>query len=125
MTAEMKINVSTMKGKKPVTVLTITGEVDANNAKSLEEKVTAACKTSSALLFDMGGVTYMASAGYRAIHKGYKLLHPETDVVPSGLSDKLKMLNPPDSVRRIMKTLGFDVYIPMVSGDVRGAVDSF
>jgi len=125
MTTEMKIDVSTMQGKKPVTVVTITGQVDANNAKGLEEKVIAACKNTSALLFDMAGVTYMSSAGYRAIHKGYKLLHPDAGDQPHGLSNRLKMLNPPDGVRRIMKTLGFDTYIPVVSGDLRGAVDSF
>lgn len=125
MTTQMKVDVSTMQGKKPVTIVTITGQVDANNAKGLEEKVIEACKNTSALLFDMGGVTYMSSAGYRAIHKGYKLLHPGADPQLGGLSDRLKMLNPPDGVRRVMKTLGFDTYIPMVSGDLRGAVDSF
>ena len=62
------------------------------------------------ILLDLGGVNYMGSAGFRAIHAMTNMLN---DDASSGLSKSpyLKLFNPTDAVARVIKTLGFDVYL--------------
>ena len=116
----LDVTVSAMAGKVPVTVVHIDGHVDAANAGELEDKATDAVNSGSTnLLLDMSKVSFMSSAGFRSVHKIYQALHPE------GGSGHLKIYNPSDEIDRLIKTLGFDNFVTILSGDLQKSVDSF
>lgn len=120
MSSVLDITVSTVVGKVPVTVIHIDGHVDAANVGELEDTATIAVNSGAAnLLLDMNKVSFMSSAGFRSIHKIYQALHPE------GGSGHLKILNASDEIGRLVKTLGFDNFVSVLSGDMQQAVDSF
>jgi len=120
MSSVLDVTVSSMMGKVPVTVIHMNGHVDAANVGEVEDKATDAINSGSAnVLLDMGKVSFMSSAGFRSIHKIYQALHPE------GGSGHLKILNPSDEIGRLVKTLGFNNFVMILSGDLKQAVDSF
>jgi len=119
----MNVTVSTMvpkEGNVPVTVLQVDGHVDASNVGEIEDHAMAAVNSGTTdMLIDMGRVAFMSSAGFRSVHKIYQALHPE------GGSGHLKLLNPSQEISRLIKTLGFDNFVIVVSGDLNEAVSSF
>ena len=123
MSSVLDITVSSMVSgpdKSPVTVIHASGHVDASNAGEIEDAAMSAINGGAGkLLLDMGKITFMSSAGFRSIHKIYQALHPE------GGSGNLKILNPSDEIARLVKTLGFDNFVAVLSGDLKQAVDSF
>lgn len=120
MSSVMNITISSKVGKSPVTVLHVDGHVDASNVGELEDKAMAAINSGATnLLIDMGKISFMSSAGFRSVHKVYQALHPE------GGSGHLKLLNPSQEITRLVKTLGFDNFVTVLSGDLQEAVDSF
>lgn len=125
MESPMSISVSQMEGRVPVTVLHVSGAVDASTAKDLEAKAMEACDGGAKdLLLDLSDVNYMASAGFRAMHVIYNRLHGGESHPKEGAAHHLKVLNPSEEVRRIFKTLGFDNYLE-IHEDLREAVNSF
>ncbi len=120
MSSVLDITVSTMVGKVPVTVIHIDGHVDAASVGELEDTATIAVNSGAAnLVLDMSKVSFMSSAGFRSVHKIYQALHPE------GGSGHLKILNCSEEIGRLVKTLGFDNFVSILSGDLQQAVDSF
>lgn len=123
MSSVLDITVSSMVSgpdKAPVTVIHASGHVDASNAGEIEDAAMNAINGGAdKLLLDMGKVSFMSSAGFRSIHKIYQALHP------SGGAGNLKLLNPSDEISRLVKTLGFDNFVAVLSGDLKQAVDSF
>ena len=122
MSSVLDITVSSMVNTphKAVTVIHANGHVDASNAGEIEDAAMNAISSgANCLLIDMGKVSFMSSAGFRSIHKIYQALHPE------GGSGKLKILNPSDEIARLVKTLGFNNFVAVLSGDLKQAVDSF
>jgi anti-anti-sigma factor len=118
--------VSSMAGRVPVTVIHVGGQIDASNAGALETKVAEVCGGGARdVLLDLGRTTYLASAGYRAIHRIYKMLEPEGAEQPDGPATHFKLFDVPDEIRRVIKTLGFDRQLSVLTGDLRKAVDSF
>jgi anti-sigma B factor antagonist len=116
----MNVTVLTKEGSVPVTVLQVEGHVDASNVGELEDHAMAAINSGAAdMLIDMNRISFMSSAGFRSVHKIYQALHPE------GGSGHLKVLNPSQEISRLIKTLGFDNFVIVLSGDVKEAVDSF
>ncbi|MDH5748182.1 MAG: STAS domain-containing protein [Rhodospirillales bacterium] len=115
----MDISVSTMEGSVAVTTFHISGQLDAGNVAELEEKAISAVNAGTRnLLLDLGNVSFMSSAAFRTIHKVYQALSKEK-------GGCLKLLNPSEEISRITKTLGFDSFIDVLSGDLKQAVDSF
>lgn len=120
MSSELNISVSSVQGKKPVTVLHIEGSIDAGSVGALESKATELVQAGiQSLLLDMTKVGFVSSAGFRTIHKIYQAMHPD------GETGGLKILNSDDHVHRLVKTLGFDRYVEVVDGSLQEAVDSF
>lgn len=111
-------------GKVPVTVLKVEGDIDASTHKTLQDKVAEVVDAGAThILLDLGGVKYMGSAGFRALHAISNMLHK--DGSPGMMkSTNLKLLNPTDAVSRVIKTLGFDVYLDIYQ-DKDVAVNSF
>ena len=126
MSTEMKISVSQMDDRVPVTIFHVSGSIDANTSKDLESRATEAIASGTQnLLLDLAGVSYMASAGYRTLHKIYRMLHAGETPQYKTSGGHLKVLNPSPEASRTITTLGFNAYIDGLTGDLRAAVDAF
>jgi len=122
--ATLNIMVGEAQGNVPVTILRLEGDIDAATQKILQDKATEVVGGGTThILLDMSGVNYMGSAGFRAIHALTNMLSSEESSTLSK-SPHLKLLNPTDSVARVIKTLGFDVYLDIYQ-DRDEAVNSF
>ena len=122
--ATLNIMVGEAQGNVPVTILRLEGDIDAATQKILQDKATEVVGGGAThILLDMSGVNYMGSAGFRAIHALTNMLSSEESSTLSK-SPHLKLLNPTDAVARVIKTLGFDVYLDIYQ-DRDEAVNSF
>jgi len=122
--ATLNIMVGQEQGNAPVTVLRVEGDIDAASHKTLQDTASELIDGGATnILLDLGGVDYMGSAGFRALHAIANQLSGDD---ASGLSKSahLKLLNPTDAVARVIKTLGFDVYLDIFQ-DKNEAVNSF
>lgn len=120
----LNITVERAQGRVPVTVLRIEGDIDAASHKTLEDKAAEVIDEGSThILLDLAGVKYMGSAGFRVLHAIANML---TDDPSPGLQKykNLKLLSPTDAVARVIKTLGFDIYLD-IHQDRESAVNSF
>lgn len=120
----LNIMVGEEQGNVSVTILRVEGDIDAATHKTLQDKASEIVDAGAThILLDLGGVKYMGSAGFRAIHAITNMLNNEES---SGLSKSpyLKLLNPTDAVARVIKTLGFDVYLDIYQ-DRTEAINSF
>ena len=114
---ELNIKVSQMEGRIPVTVLHADGDIDANTHQALDAKVDEVIGDGAAnILLDLSNVSYMSSAGFRSMHRMYTLTGEK--------GGTLRLLNPSDETKRLMKAMGFDTQLP-IHTDLREAVDAF
>lgn len=121
----LQINVSQMQGRVPVTVFHIKGAIDASTQQDLQAKAKEAFEAGTRdLILDLSDVSYMASAGFRAIHSMYTMLHADEPKNAPHKPLHLKLLNPSPEVSRIIKTLGFDIYVSTAT-DLKEAVAAF
>ncbi len=122
--ATMNIMVGQAQGNVLVTILRVEGDIDAATHKTLQDKAAEVVKAGAThILLDLEGVKYMGSAGFRAIHAMSNMLNSDNS---GGLakSPYLKLLKPTDAVARVIKTLGFDVYLDIFQ-DRDEAINSF
>jgi len=118
MSTPLRIAVSEEKGESPVTILHLSGDLDSKTHSDLESKAAEAIeKGSNRILLELGGVTFMGSAGLRA-------MHGIANKLKAGGGGQLKIANPSDAVARIMKTLGFDQMFE-IHGSLEEALKSF
>src|SRR5512136_2304035 len=132
----MEIAVSHEQGRVPVTVLHVQGKIDVNSYEQLQAQAQAAVEARTRdVLLDLTEVTYISSAGLRALHHIFTLVRTDSPVesdsaLSKGLRDgtwkspHFKLLNPQPSVLEILKTTGFDMYLE-IHHDFRDAVASF
>jgi len=119
MSSDLRITVSEESGNVPVTILHLIGDLDANTQKNFETKAQEIVKGGADnLLLDLSAVTYMGSAGLRAIHS------LATSLKEGGHAGHIKLLSPSEPVAKVLKTLGFDSYFE-VFDSVHEAVASF
>ena len=125
----MEITISEKMDRVPVTVFHITGRINLESAEDLRQSAKDVYdKGNRDLLLDMEKVLSLTSEGLRAIHYIYKLYlekQPEGDS-PSSLvkSTHFKLVNPSESIRRVLNIAGFDTFIEVLD-DVEEAVASF
>lgn len=113
MSTALRIAVSEEKGSVPVTILHVTGDLDSKTYTDFETKAGEVIGNgSSNILLDLSGVSYMGSAGLRA-------MHGISNKLKSSGGGQLKLLNPSDAVSKVMKTLGFDQFF-----DIHSNLDS-
>lgn len=109
MSEDLQIGMSREEGDKQITVMRLSGSLDANTQSQLENKAKEAIDGGAEYLFlDMSGVDYLGSAGMRAIHAITNQLSPDD---PGMRSERLKVLNPSPAAGKVFKTLGFDSFI--------------
>jgi len=122
MSSALRIAVSEEKGNVPVTILQLTGDLDGKTYQELEAKAADVIGAgASNLLFDLGGVGFMGSAGMRALHA---ISNKIKTAGPNGSAGKMMLLNPTDAVSRVLKTLGFDQHFD-IHADLEEALKSF
>jgi anti-anti-sigma factor len=130
----MEIAVSQEVGNVPVTVLKLTGDL---NAATFEQFQAAAKKAIDAgshnLLIDLSGVHYMSSAGMRALNQIFDWLSgspAENEAIKKAVATgkakapHLKLLSPAPHVLEALKTAGFDMFLE-IHHDLKQAVASF
>jgi len=132
----MEITITHQQGHVPVTVFHVTGEIDVNTYEQLERRARQEYRAGMRnLLLDLSGVTFLSSAGMRAIHELFLLLRSDTDeesdeAISRGLRDgtfeskHLMLLNPQPLVMRSLTYAGFDMYLH-IHRDLQKAVESF
>ncbi len=119
-----------------MTIFHITGEIDVNTYEQLEQRARQEYKHGMRnLLLDLSQVTFLSSAGLRAIHALFLLLRTdapeESDAALSrGLRDgtfkspHLVLLNPQPVVLKSLSYAGFDMYLH-IQHDLRKAMELF
>jgi anti-anti-sigma factor len=71
----MTIEVADVAGGRPLAVLTLAGELDASNFERLIDTVQAAYgRGARGLVFDMTGLTFMASSGLVALYSAVRIM---------------------------------------------------
>jgi anti-sigma B factor antagonist len=123
MDAEMEITTTQVEGEVLVTVLQLKGEVGSHNYEELRDEAFAVIDGGAEhLLLDLTELTYMSSAGLRAMHAIYnKLQGPEEE---ASTSQRLKLLGPPPNILSLVNTIGFNIYVEIYD-TLEEAVASF
>ncbi len=136
----MNLTVDHAQGRVPVTVITVTGDVDGSNYEALIAKAQELYKTGMRnLLLDLSGVPYMSSAGLVALHSISRLLRGEAVLDTSSgweayrsmaretgnsILPYLKLLNPQARVLRVLELAGLTI-VYQVHTDRAAAIASF
>ncbi|MGD8483724.1 MAG: STAS domain-containing protein [Thioalkalispiraceae bacterium] len=112
MSSQLHIAVGDEGSSTPIKVLYLKGDLDASTHKDVETKANELIgEGSTNILIDLGDVSYMGSAGLRALNSISK------SVAES--SGQFKLANPSESVSKVMKTLGFEQFF-----DIHDSVDT-
>jgi anti-anti-sigma factor len=81
----MTIDVERVEGSPSVTVVTLDGELDASNYEQVIDIVrTEYTDGARGLVFDLSGLTFMASSGLFALHSAVRIMRGETPPDPEG-----------------------------------------
>ncbi len=129
----MEITVSREQGHTPVTVLKVSGDL---NAATYEQFQSAAKKAIDAgarnVVVDLSGVAYMSSAGMRTLNQIFNWLtaSSEGEEIKRGIasgkvkSPHLKLLNPTPRVLDSLRLAGFDMFLE-IHHNLKDAIASF
>ena len=117
------IGQKTGKDNTPISVIHISGNLDASTHKELQDKALELIDEGvQDILLDLSEVSFLGSAGLRVIHALTNKLHKEED--GSGKSKHVKLLNPSEDASKVIKTLGFDDYLEIYI-NIDDAIRSF
>lgn len=136
----MDISVSKQTGRVEVTVLGLSGQLDGQNFQQLIDKAKELYAGGARdFVMDLGGLTYISSAGLVAIHSIALLVRgeqlPDTEAGWSayrsmgktreaGKQQHLKLLNPGEQIKGVLEMVGFDNVFE-IFGSLDDAVKSF
>jgi anti-anti-sigma factor len=119
----MDITTATAKGRVPVTILRVKGDLDASTYQEFEARAADTMKDGTRdLLIDLTHVPYISSAGLRAFNSLYQKLHSDESnmsqaAVEQGIRDgtykspHLKLLNPSPRVLEVLSLAGFSMFL--------------
>jgi anti-sigma B factor antagonist len=80
-----------IKTQADITIVELDGDIDANTAPNVQEKVLPAVETSGKILLNMTKVPYMSSAGLRTLLSLYRQVSAKDGkLVLIGLSEEIK-----------------------------------
>jgi anti-sigma B factor antagonist len=86
------------------TVLSVVGAVDSNTAPELQQALLRATETSTGgVELDLAKVSYLSSAGLRALLMAAKALQKR--------SERLKLINVPLPIKNVLNLTGFATFI--------------
>ncbi len=136
----MNISNDQVQGRVPVSILRLTGDLDAISYRDLIAAARAAHAAGARqLLIDMRATLFMGSSGLVALHSiallfagqpppeseaGWRALHAVGEVAEGGQQHVVKLLGPSPQVERVLDKSGlkqfFEIYV-----EQQPAVDSF
>ena len=136
----MEITVSTEQGNVPVTVIHLSGDLDASNYEEVIHKVKELAESGAKdFVIDLGKVPFMSSAGLVSLHTVAMMLRGEKPADPesgwtalksidrsreSGMQKHVKLLSPQPGVAETFDKAGFTQFFEIFN-DLRSAVASF
>lgn len=132
----MEITFSQIEARVPLTVMHLSGSLDTASYHQLQTQSREAFEAGTRnLLLDMRQVSYISSAGLRALMDVLKLMSSDMpaesrDVIQQQATDApfksphFKLLAPPDQVRRVLTMAGIDIFLD-IQDDFDKAVASF
>lgn len=134
----MEIKVSTENGHVPVTVLHVDGNIDSSSSQTFQSKAKELIDSgASYILVDLSRVSFVSSAGLRALHtisNELRSRNPDTNLsdeqMKKGISagtyksPHLKLLNLSPATKAAFETSGFDMYIETFT-NMKTAIASF
>jgi len=136
----MNITVSQEKGRIPVAVIGLAGQLDGQNYQELIAKARELYQAGTRdILLDFSNLTYISSAGLVALHTIALMLRGESTPDPEqgwaalksmdrsrdvGLQKHVKLLNPRSEIRGVLEMVGFTDFFPVFT-DLQQAVESF
>jgi anti-anti-sigma factor len=132
----MEITVTQEQGRVPVTVLHVTGDVNATTADQFQAHAQKVYDSGAHnLLIDLTEVSFFSSAGLRALHSIFNMLRSDSPeesdaAVRKGLtagtfkSAHLKLLNPNKNISETLRMSGFDMFIE-IHNNLKDAIASF
>jgi anti-anti-sigma factor len=136
MEGKMEIKVSQALSTVPVTVIHLEGELDGSSYEAFEAQAEQLIGSGSRnLLIDMSKVTFLSSAGIRAINYIFNCLRKQEGgedetLIAAGLRDgtyksrRLKLSNLSKQAQKALSTAGIDMFLEMHS-DLKKAIASF
>jgi anti-sigma B factor antagonist len=92
----IQVEISAQNGIK---VVTVTGEIDGGSAPGLQAEILKLFSQNSSLILDLGGVTYMSSAGLRVL----LLLHRQA----TANNGRVALARVAENIRDTMAATGF------------------
>lgn len=134
----MDIQVSTVNGRVPITVMRVNGNIDALSYEEFQSKADELIKGGAQyLLIDLSKCPFVSSAGLRALHNIFNKLRAqdksnsisEEDVrrgISAGTykSPHLKLLKLSKETKTAFELSGFDMFIDTFDNE-KAAIDSF
>jgi anti-anti-sigma regulatory factor len=127
----VQIETVNIQGKTPVTVMALTGELDASNFESVIAKARQLYAAGTRhILLDMEALQFMSSAGLVALHSivlimrgeephdptsGWNAFHAMDHDSQSGPQPFVKILNPQPKVANTLQKTGMDQFFPVFS----------
>lgn len=122
MNSDLKISSDQMQADVPVTVLRISGWLDAQSEEQLLEVARNSYEGGARyILIDMNELDTITSAGIRALQKIYQMFTPKEDRFKIA---HLKLCNAPPQIYNVLGITGFLQNIPMYE-NLDDAVVSF
>jgi anti-anti-sigma regulatory factor len=133
---ELKITITNIQARVPVTVLRLQGNIDAGSAgyfdQTLMKTVDSGAKD---ILLDFSDVQFMSSVGIRTLSAGYDWLHPFQSVeekkaisqaVRQGTykAPHLKLLNVSERVAMVLEMSGLSAYFESFDNETQ-ALEAF
>lgn len=134
----MEIKAFNEKGRVPVTVMHVDGNLDSSTHEAFLAKANELINGGARyILVDLAHAKFITSAGFRAFNELFnklRALHPDTNLsaedIKKGISagtyksPHLKLLNMSDESRTAFELAGFDLFIETFT-DMQTAVASF
>jgi hypothetical protein len=127
----MEITISQETGRVPIMVFHLNGELSA------EEPLISSAESAHQqgmrdLILDMSAVPFVSSAGLRAIHHIYLLLHPDANeksvhmgiVAGTYHAPHLKLAGPPKNAAKALQAAGYDMFLEICKNEA-DAIASF
>lgn len=136
----MQISVSKQEGRVPVTIIQLTGELDASNYTDVINKAQESYDDGARdLLIDLTKVPYVSSAGLMSLHTivlifagqsiqsketgrpSFRAINPQLD--SAGLQH-VKLMGPQPAVEQVLDIVGLKQFLD-IHTDLQKAIQSF
>jgi anti-anti-sigma factor len=116
----MDITIDQVDGAVPVTVMGLSGELDASN---FQDVIATAQRLydegTRRLIIDLAGLRFMASSGLVALHSIVQIMHGQEPLDPEGgwatlhslegdMQEEVRLAGPQPAVERVLSRTGLD-----------------